>query len=516
MTKLPHTPLALIILDGFGHRDELANNAIALAKTPHLDHWMKNATVGLIDASGHAVGLPDQQMGNSEVGHLNIGAGRVILQDLTRINRDVTENKFAENPVFAEAFRDLKHSSRALHILGLLSPGGVHSHQDHIFSLITAAEAAGVSKVYLHVFLDGRDTPPQSALASLQAAEALCEKLGNTKLASMCGRYYAMDRDNRWERIQPVYDLLTLGKAIYSAEKAVSGLEQAYQRGETDEFVKPTRLSDFKSVEDGDVIIFMNYRSDRARQLSRAFTDPHFPAFPLTVQPHLAHFITLTQYANDIAAEVAYAPQQHVNVLGEYLSQHQLTQLRLAETEKYAHVTFFFNGGRETPFPLEDRILIPSPKVATYDLQPEMSAYELTEKFLQAMAQKDYAVIICNFANADMVGHTGNLPATIQAIEVIDECLGKIIQTVRQQGGEIIITADHGNAEKMLDETTQQPHTAHTNELVPFIYLGRPAQLCTTLGTLADIAPTMLYLLGLNKPQEMTGNSLLKLDCQHA
>lgn len=509
------TPLVLIILDGWGYREESHYNAILAAKKPHWDQLWSKYPHTLVAGSGHAVGLPQDQMGNSEVGHLTMGAGRTVYQEYTRIDKAIEDGEFFTNPVLVKAVQKVRTTNKALHILGLLSPGGVHSHELQIHAMAKLAAEQGVQKVYVHAFLDGRDTPPRSALASLHALEHQLKHFDHGKIASLIGRYYAMDRDQRWDRIQQAYDLLTAGKAEFHAVSATQGLQMAYDRGESDEFVKSTAIHDPNqppvTVSDGDVVIFMNYRADRARQLTRAFTDVDFTGFQRAIVPKFGDFISLTQYAVDINALVAFPPQTLNNVLGEYIAKLGFNQLRIAETEKYAHVTFFFNGGKEQAFVGEDRILVPSQKVATYDLKPEMSAYEITDQLIAAIQSKKYKIIICNFANPDMVGHTGNFKATVQAIECIDSCLGRIIATLQEVGGEAIITADHGNAEQMYDETTQQPLTSHTTEPVPFVYIGKAATITHDRGTLADIAPTMLYVLGLPKPEEMTGESLLKL-----
>jgi 2,3-bisphosphoglycerate-independent phosphoglycerate mutase len=400
-------------------------------------------------------------------------------------------------------------------VLGLLSPGGVHSHEQHIQAFIKLAAEQQAPAVYLHAFLDGRDTPPQSALASITQLEATCKQLQCGQLVSIIGRYYAMDRDQRWDRVQVAYELLTDGRADYQADTGTAALAAAYARGETDEFVKATRIHSTQStpvtINDGDIVVFMNFRADRARELTRAFTEENFTGFTRHKIPQLADFISLTQYAADINTTIAFPPQSLTQVLGEYIAEQGLTQLRIAETEKYAHVTFFFNGGREQPFAGEERILVPSPKVTTYDLQPEMSAFAMTDQLVKAIKDQRYNLIVCNFANPDMVGHTGNFPATVKAIATIDQCLGRIQQALQAVGGEMIITADHGNAECMFDEKTQQAHTAHTCELVPFVYYGRQAAITKTHGTLADIAPTLLYLMNLPIPPAMTGQVLLKL-----
>jgi 2,3-bisphosphoglycerate-independent phosphoglycerate mutase len=506
-------PLALIILDGWGYRKETDANAIAKAHTPYWDQLMETYPHTLISGCGRCVGLPDGQMGNSEVGHLNMGAGRIVHQDLTRLDLAITDGTFFKNPILTAAVDKAVLEQKAVHILGLLSPGGVHSHEQHIQAMIKLAAERGATQIYIHAFLDGRDTPPQSAKASLIALEKYCNELNAGKIVSIIGRYFAMDRDKRWERVQAAYDLLTEGKAVYHAENAVSGLALAYQRGETDEFVKATSIDPDGMIKDGDTVIFMNFRADRAREITRALTDPNFTDFTRKIFPK-THFVSLTEYDKTLEIPVAYPPESLNNILGEYLSSLNLKQLRIAETEKYAHVTFFFNGGIENPYPGEDRILIPSPKVATYDLKPEMSAYEVTDELVKAIEKRQYDVIICNFANPDMVGHSGNLPATIKAIETIDACLKKIIPALQKTGGEALITADHGNAEMMFDEKTGQPHTAHTHELVPLIYVGRKANVVKTDGILSDIAPTLLYLLGLSKPKEMTGQTIFNL-CAH-
>lgn len=506
----PHRPLALIILDGWGHREEKKDNAIAAARKPNWDKLTQNYAHTLISGSGRCVGLPDGQMGNSEVGHLNMGAGRIVHQDLTRIDSAIADKSFFTNTILLQAINQATKTGKAIHILGLLSPGGVHSHENHIQAIVELAAQQHAKDVYIHAFLDGRDTPPRSAQASLEALNQHCEKLNCGKIASIIGRYFAMDRDKRWDRVQKAYDLLTLGKADFKAPDAISALQQAYERDENDEFVQATQILP-ATVNDGDVIIFMNFRADRAREITRAFVDPNFDGFTRAKWPKLAEFVSLTEYDKTLKTKIAFAPEQLNNILGEYLSHLGLHQLRIAETEKYAHVTFFFNGGIEKPFSGEDRVLIPSPKVATYDLQPEMSAYELTDKLVEQIKNQRYDVIICNFANPDMVGHTGNFAAAVKAIETIDTCLGKIIAALQEVGGEAIITSDHGNAEMMFDVNTQQPHTAHTSELVPLIYVGRSAKTCKTNGILSDIAPTMLYLMGLPKPTEMTGSSLFEL-----
>lgn len=509
-----NTPITLIILDGFGCRAPQEDNAIAAAHTPTLDHLLATCPHTEISGSGHCVGLPDGQMGNSEVGHLNIGAGRIVQQDLTRVDSALASGEFYRNPTLIQAIQLAKKNNKAIHVMGLLSPGGVHSQETHLFAMADFCAQQKQDQLYFHPFLDGRDTPPKSAAASLSALDAHCQRLGVGRIASLIGRYYAMDRDHRWERIQSAYNLLTQGKGI-AADNALAGLDAAYARGETDEFVQATTIHPPGAapitIQDGDVVIFMNFRSDRARELTLAFTAPDFTHFQRASHPHLAEFVCLTQYDATFKLPVVFAQEPLNDLLGGVISQSGLKQLRIAETEKYAHVTFFFNGGVEAPFPQEDRVLIPSPKVATYDLQPEMSAPTLTEKLVDAILSKRYDFIVCNFANADMVGHSGNFAATVKAIETLDTCLGKIITALSAVGGEAIITADHGNAEQMFDPTTQQPHTAHTSDPVPFIYVGRKANIVSQNGKLSDIAPTILTLLNLPIPAAMSGRSLLKL-----
>lgn len=506
------TPSLLIILDGFGHREDCDDNAICQARKPHWNVLWKTCPHTIIDASEKWVGLPAQQMGNSEVGHMNIGAGRVVYQDYTKIEHAIETGEFATNSVLGTLIKTAGNG--ALHVLGLLSPGGVHSHESQIHALLELAAKGGVKKVYVHAFLDGRDTPPHSAEASLQALDEKCRVLGNAQIASICGRYFAMDRDQRWERVQPAYELITDGTGAHTATDAVAGLRAAYARDETDEFVKATAIvpagGQPVQMKDGDAVIFMNFRSDRARQMTSALTDPGFSGFTRKRRPKPGYYCTLTSYGEDFAhIPAAFGPQQILDGFGEYLAKQGLKQLRIAETEKYAHVTYFFNGGVETPYAGEDRIMVPSPKVATYDLQPEMSAREVTDKLVAAIKTRQYDAIICNFANGDMVGHTGNLSAATRAVEVLDECIGRAVEAMREIGGEVLITADHGNAETMRDEESQQPHTAHTLNLVPLLYIGRKARMADG-GALQDVAPTLLTMMGLPKPPAMTGRSLLE------
>lgn len=506
-------PVLLVILDGFGCRHEREHNAIQHAHKPNWERLWRNFAHTTIHASQAAVGLPAEQMGNSEVGHLNIGAGRVVYQEFTRINLAIRNGDFFINPTLLKAIQTAKERGTALHIMGLLSEGGVHSHEDHMIAMLEMAARADLEKVYLHIFLDGRDTPPKSAQASITKLQTACARLKIGRVVSMVGRYYAMDRDRRWQRIEESYDLLTQGRAQFYAPSAEQGLEQAYARGESDEFVRATAITTAGlapvRMEEGDVVVFMNFRSDRARQLSRTFIEPNFDGFKRAYQPKLAMFCTLTGYSDEFNVPVAFPSTRIRNGFGEYIASMGLKQLRIAETEKYAHVTFFFNGGEETAYPGEDRVLIPSPDVPTYDLKPEMSAFEVTDRLEAAIHSGHYDAIICNYANADMVGHTGNLTAATRAIETIDICLGRVVAAVQKQGGEVLITADHGNAEMMVDVTTSQAHTAHTINLVPFLYIGRPARMAET-GALEDVAPTLLKMMGLPQPAEMTGKPLLE------
>ncbi|MBI3903756.1 MAG: 2,3-bisphosphoglycerate-independent phosphoglycerate mutase [Nitrosomonadales bacterium] len=504
-------PVLLLILDGFGYSEDADHNAVANARKPNWDRLWNTYPHTLIETSEMAVGLPKGQMGNSEVGHLNIGAGRVIYQDLTRVDVAIEDGSFYTNPVFTGAVAKVKANGSALHIMGLLSPGGVHSHEEHILAMLELAARAGLRKIYLHAFLDGRDTPPRSAAASLQRVQDKCAALGAGCIASIVGRYYAMDRDNRWDRVQAACDLLTQGKAAYSAATAVEGLKQAYARDENDEFVKATIIGEPVAMQDGDVAVFMNFRADRAREITRALTDAAFDKFPRERFPRLADYVTLSSYGDDFShLSIAYGPSSIHNGFGEYVSGLGLKQLRIAETEKYAHVTYFFNGGTEQPYAGEDRILVPSPKVATYDLQPEMSAVEVTDKLEAAIRSGQYQAIICNYANGDMVGHTGILEAAIKAVETLDVCVNRVVSAMLECGGEVLITADHGNAEQMIDHATHQAHTAHTLNLVPFLYIGRKAQMVDG-GALRDVAPTLLAMMGLPQPPEMTGKPLINL-----
>ena len=506
MSPVPK-PVLLLILDGWGAREERTDNAIALAHTPHWDALLAQHAHTLIDTHGLAVGLPAGQMGNSEVGHMNIGAGRVVYQELTRIDRAIGDGSFARNPALLQACAAAKAGSGTLHVLGLLSPGGVHSHEEHLFAMLRLAHAQGVARIVMHAFLDGRDTPPRSARPSLQKLQALCDATPGACIGSVGGRYWAMDRDQRWERVQRAWQAIVATEGAH-ADSALAALDQAWARGENDEFVAPTVIGAAPGVGDGDAVVFMNYRADRARQISRAFVDPAFSGFTIAARPKLAAFVTLTEYAQDLpVSAVAYAPDDLRDGLGETLARQGLTQLRIAETEKYAHVTFFFSGGREQPYPGESRILVPSPKVATYDLQPEMSLPELTDKLLQAIVGGQFDFIVCNIANGDMVGHSGKLDAAICAAEAVDVALGRIVPAIEQAHGALLISADHGNLEQMRD-AHGQPHTQHTVGPVPLVYVGE-SRYTLRHGALCDLAPTVLALLRLPQPTAMTGHSLL-------
>lgn len=504
------SPVVLIILDGWGYNEKKQHNAIASAHTPQWDQWWAHCPHMLLQASGLSVGLPDKQMGNSEVGHMHIGAGRVIQQDFTRINQALERGELLTNPHLATLLSELKSTGKSLHIMGLLSPGGVHSHEQHLFSLLALCHSKGFFSVKLHLFLDGRDTPPQSALESLERLDEVLQLYPVGKIVSLSGRYYAMDRDKRWQRIEPVYTLLTQGQSSSCFPDAPGAVKAYYEQGLQDEFLPPTQIGNPAPMEAGDALLFFNFRADRARQLTAAFLEPDFDGFHRKFRPSLSHFITMTQYAQSSPASHLFDPIPLHNTLGEVLSSQGLRQLRVAETEKYAHVTFFLNGGNEQIFPHEKRILISSPKVATYDLQPQMSAPELTQALVEAIRSQAYDVLICNYANADMVGHTGNFDATVRAIECLDGCMSRVGHAVAQQEGHLLITADHGNAEDMFDHLTQQKHTAHTCDPVPFLYLGKDRHFIREKGSLVDVAPTLLSLLDIVPPPEMTGHVLLK------
>jgi len=506
-------PLVLLILDGFGYSTDQENNAITMANTPCWDKLQQDYPMTLLNCSGHDVGLPDDQMGNSEVGHIHIGSGRYVPQDFSKVNDAIKDRSFFTNPVLCRAIDLAKGNGKALHILGLLSAGGVHSHQDQLVAMVELAANRGLKKIYLHGFLDGRDVPPKSASSSIELLEAKFAALGVGRIVSIVGRFYAMDRDNRWERVKLGYDLIAKGEAEFSAATALEGLEAAYGRGETDEFVLPTAVLDADgqavALDPEDSVVFMNFRADRAREISQAITSSTFEAFDRNREPHKGYFCTLTEYHQDFDYDIAFPSVDIKNGLGEVLSNLGMAQLRLAETEKYAHVTFFLNGGIDTPFPGEERILVPSPKVRTYDMQPEMSSVEVTDHLVEAITGGKYDVIICNYANCDMVGHTGVIPAAVLAVEAVDKALQRIVDALQKVGGRLLLTADHGNIEQMVDKETRQPHTAHTTNLVPLVYVCGDAPLMPG-GSLSDLAPTMLAILGIEQPIEMTGKSLIK------
>ena len=501
-------PVMLLILDGWGHREEVEDNALAQADLPNWHRLLATCPHTLVHTEGRHVGLPDGQMGNSEVGHMNLGAGRIVYQDLTRVDAAIEDGSFFANVELNAACRDAIAHDGTLHVMGLLSPGGVHSHETHIFAMLELAHRAGVPRVAVHAFLDGRDTPPQSAEASLHALQALCDRLGNARVASVGGRYYAMDRDKRWDRVRRGWDAIVEAQGEHRAADALSALEAAYARGENDEFVAPTVIDGASPMRDGDAVVFMNFRADRARQLTAAFVDPGFDGF-VARRPALSRFVCLTEYDAKLPAPLAFAPDDLRHTFGEIVADAGLTQLRIAETEKYAHVTFFFSGGRENLFAGEERILVPSPQVATYDLQPEMSCPELTDKLVAAIGSGHFDAIVCNIANPDMVGHSGILSAAIAAAQAVDIAIGRVAQAVREAGGALIITADHGNLEMMRDPITGQPHTAHTVGPVPLVYVGDRDVTLRSGGALRDVAPTLLDLLGLPQPVDMSGQSLL-------
>lgn len=510
MSGLPK-PAILLILDGFGHRQDEQYNAIAQANTPCWDRLQRSYSSSFLSCSGETVGLPGTQMGNSEVGHLHIGSGQFIAQNFLKINREIDSGQFFDNVALKNSVKYALNNDKALHIMGLLSPGGVHSHEQHIFALLELAQGLGLKKVYVHVILDGRDVPPRSATDSIEKLISKIEQLGVGQIASVVGRFYAMDRDSRWERVENAYRLIANGEAEFQVDSAVQALKEGYARDENDEFMQSTAILDSAgkavTMNDADAIVFMNFRSDRAREIIRSFTND-FSEFERRNPVKDLNITTLVEYHQDFDFPIAYESPVIINCLGEVLANRGLKQLRLAETEKYAHVTFFFNGGIDEPYTGEDRMLVPSPKVTTYDLQPEMSLPEVTDKLIKAIKGQEYDAIICNFANCDMVGHTGIMTATTQAVEAIDAALARVVEALNEAGGEMLITADHGNAEKMFDEQTQQPHTAHTNGLVPLIYVGKNKALADG-GNLADLAPTLLDIMGIEQPAEMTGRSLL-------
>ena len=501
-------PLALIIMDGFGDRREESGNAIRAASTPNLDRIFAENPRTDIGASGMDVGLPEGQMGNSEVGHTNIGAGRVVYQELTRITKAIDEGTVYQNPVLTEAMESAKAKGTALHLMGLLSDGGVHSHQRHLYGLLEMAKRHGLQRVYIHCFMDGRDTPPSSGKDYIQALLRETERIGAGRIATISGRYYAMDRDNRWERVEKAYDAMVNGRGTQEADP-VKVMADSYAAGVTDEFVVPTVCDPAGTIGAEDSVVFINFRPDRAREITRSLVDPEFAGFAREKGLLPLCYVCMTQYdATMPGVRVAFPPQSLKDTFGQYISDRGLTQLRIAETEKYAHVTFFFNGGVEAPCPGEDRALIPSPKVATYDLKPEMSAFEVTDEVIGRLESGKYDVIILNYANCDMVGHTGVFDAAVKAVETVDTCVGRMVAKIQELGGAALITADHGNADQMWDEEGK-PFTAHTTNPVPFVAVGTGAKALRDGGRLADIAPTMLEVLGLPQPQEMDGRSLL-------
>jgi len=511
---MPNKRVILLVLDGWGINICREGNAISSAKTPVYTRMMSKCSHAILQASGEAVGLPEGQMGNSEVGHLNLGAGRIVYQDSTRISKSIRDGEFFHNPVLLTAMESVKQSGANLHLMGLLSDGGVHSRMDHIMAMFDLVKARGITNIFFHAFLDGRDTPPSSAIQYITQLEEYLARIGVGRIASVSGRYYAMDRDQRWERIQKAYEALVMGEGIrkYSALDAV---QQSYDNNKTDEFVLPAVLLDRKTnksiatIRNKDAVIFCNFRSDRAREITRALTDPEFKAFKRNKVPRLSSFVCLTTYDEELDLPVAFGPMRLVNILGDVLSTHGIRQLRIAETEKYAHVTFFFNGGEERPFSLEDRVLVQSPRdVSTYDKKPEMSAREITDKLVEHIMSHQYGFMLANYANPDMVGHTGVIAAAVNAVEVIDECLGRVLAAAKQEGMVVFVTADHGNCEIMLDPSTGQPHTAHTTDPVPFVIAQKDVRL-RDAGILADVAPTVLDLMGIDIPAEMTGKSLV-------
>lgn len=496
-------------MDGCGLGDKTdKNNAVQQAKTPVLDGLMAKYPNSKLQASGEYVGLPDGQMGNSEVGHTNIGAGRVVYQQLTRITRDIKNGDFFKNEALLKIVCGVKEKGGALHLLGLVSPGGVHSHQGHLYALLEMAKREGVGEVYVHAFLDGRDVPPRSAGPFLKELEDKCAEIGIGKIATVSGRYYAMDRDNRWDREEKAYEAIAHAEGV-AAKSAEAGLTASYDAGVNDEFVVPYVIEGYAGMKNGDGAIFFNFRPDRARQLTHAFVDEKFDGFQRDESLKIP-FATFSQYEDGMNALVAFPPESIKNTMGEIIQDHGLTQLRIAETEKYAHVTFFFNGGVEEPYKGEDRILVPSPKVATYDLKPEMSAVEVTDKVVEAIESEKYDFIILNYANCDMVGHTGVFPAVVKAVETVDTCVGRFVEAIKKVGGEVCITADHGNADKMMDYENNQPFTKHTTNPVPFIVVSDRVKSVAD-GALSDIAPTLLTLAGIDIPKEMTGKVLVTL-----
>ncbi|MBF7097230.1 2,3-bisphosphoglycerate-independent phosphoglycerate mutase [Alkalibacter mobilis] len=504
---------AIIILDGYGYSENVEGNATVAANTPLLDKLWSEKPHSFIKCSGRDVGLPDGQMGNSEVGHLNMGGGRIVYQELTRITKSIEDGDFFENENLVGAMEYALKNDKALHIMGLLSDGGVHSHNTHLYALLELAKKKGLKKVYVHAFLDGRDTPPNSGLGYIKELNEKIRETGIGEIASVSGRYYAMDRDNRWKRCMQSYDVMTAGLGGIYCDSAEEAVQSSYDDGTTDEFVLPSVIVENDKpvglIKSGDSIIFFNFRPDRARQMTRALTEENFDGFERKTGFLNVNMVTMTMYDKSLEnLKVAFTPQSVNNTLGEYMSQKGLKQLRIAETEKYAHVTYFFNGGVEKEYPLEDRILVPSPQVATYDLKPEMSAEEVTDKVVEAIENNDYSLIVLNYANCDMVGHTGVFEAAVKAVETVDRCLGRTLEAIEKKGGIALITADHGNAEQMIDPVTKKVFTAHTTNPVKLILFGND-DLKLKDGRLADIAPTILDLQGLEKPVEMTGESLI-------
>lgn len=501
-------PVLLLILDGWGYSEETKHNAIAAAKCPNWRELWANRPRSLIRTDGLAVGLPAGQMGNSEVGHMNLGAGRIVYQDLTRVDAALADGSFQENAVLMQTM-DGAAASGTLHVIGLVSPGGVHSHEKHIHAALRMASARGLKRVAVHAILDGRDMPPRSAKSSLESLMAVCAETG-AKVASVCGRYYAMDRDQRWDRQALAYAAIAGAQSDLTVTDAVAALDAGYGRDENDEFVLPTVISGAQPIADGDTVLFMNFRADRARQLTRCFVEADFDGFERTHLPQLKRFVTLTEYAADLPVDVAFPAQDLAQTLPEVIAERGMKQLRIAETEKYAHVSFFFSGGREKPFAGEDRVLVPSPKVATYDLQPEMSCPEVTDRLVAAIESAKYDLIVCNLANPDMVGHTGMIEAAIKAVDAVDTAVGRLVAAVEKAGGAMLISADHGNLEEMWDYDSNQVSTQHSTNPVPLVYVGAESLALRDSGSLRDIAPTILDLLHLTAPQEMTGQSLLQ------
>ena len=504
----------LIIMDGFGIDKDSSRNAITIAGVPYIKSLIEKYPTTQIGASGLDVGLPDGQMGNSEVGHLNMGAGRIVYQELTRITKAITDGDFFTNEVFLNSIRNAKATGKKVHLMGLLSDGGVHSHIEHLFALIKLCKMEGLDNVYVHCFLDGRDVPPTSGKEYIKRLYEYTKEINFGKIASVCGRFYAMDRDNRWERVERAYNMLTLGEGK-ECTCPLKAVEESYDAGVTDEFVEPIVVSDngkpVATIEEGDSVIFFNFRPDRAREITRALTVEDFSGFTRQTGYLKPNYVSMTRYdATFTNLKIAFPPTSLKNTLGEYLANNGKKQLRIAETEKYAHVTFFFNGGVETPNENEDRILVPSPKVLTYDLKPEMSAYEVADKASEAIKSGKYDAMILNFANCDMVGHTGVLSAAVEAVKTVDKCVKQVVEAILSVGGEVIITADHGNADKMLEDDMKEPFTAHTTNPVPLIVVSDRVHSLREGGRLADIAPTLLQLIGLDKPSEMTGSSLIK------